>query len=552
MGSGSRRATRRSVAPLCRLAPALALQLVVSACSDSAPSTVEGTRETVPVTTPTSSTSQPPAPEPEATERPTSVASTERPTSVPSTEPPTSVTSIDDDINDDINDDAVIVRAAIEVDEYWSRRFAELYPGEAYTPLDPTHLHPYGSNDPPPTCGGTGLADYASLKGNAFYCPAGDFVAWDTDALTPGLLSEFGALTLAVVVAHELGHRVQALHGILDGRFATFVTEQQADCFAGAWTSHAAEGGSESFDVTQDDLDRALAGFLKIRDPVGTNTLRDPRAHGSAFQRVNAFEDGFVEDASKCKTYEDGALQDQFVPETFDDVRDLANEGNLPLNEIEPLVIANLDAFWSHGMDHLGGQWTTATINAFDPDDGVSCGDVRLEGDDARGLHFYCPLDDTMNWDAVELMPTVYREIGDMAVAVIIASQFSQRAQRLLDQPTGSLEANLQTDCFTGAWAGVTERGELDAMLPADSKLSLSPGDLDEALAGFIAFAQQRAIEDESGIVERGDTGSAFQRVGAFRSGFYDAFNDGLTVALDNCIGGAGAVAGLSHDTLPT
>jgi predicted metalloprotease len=155
-----------------------------------------------------------------------------------------------------------------------------------------------------------------------------------------------------------------------------------------------------------------------------------------------------------------------------------------------------------------------------------------------------------MNWDAVELMPTVHDQIGDMAVGVIIASQYSQRAQHRAGLPSGTLESNLQTDCFTGAWAGVAKSGEMNSSLPVGARLSLSPGDLDEAVAGFIAFSQQRAALDASGIIERGDTGSAFQRVGAFRIGFFDAFNDGMAVALDNCVGGAGAAAGLAHTSL--
>jgi predicted metalloprotease len=134
--------------------------------------------------------------------------------------------------------------------------------------------------------------------------------------LTNQLLDEFGPFALAIVVAHELGHAVEARHGILDGSLPTFVTEQQADCFAGAYTKHVEEGESNAFKVSLQDLDNALSGFLIIRDPVGIDSVNDESAHGSAFQRLNAFEDGLTGGTETCATYEDETFN--FVPELFE------------------------------------------------------------------------------------------------------------------------------------------------------------------------------------------------------------------------------------------
>src|SRR3954451_10059856 len=436
------------------------------------------------------------------------------------------------------NDDDQIIQAAIDdVQSFWEDEFPKLYPGEKFAAITGGEF-PYGPTNPPPECGGTGKSNYEDVAQNAFYCPAGDFVAWDTDNLTGNLLDEFGPFTLAIVVAHELGHKVQGDHGILDGRFITFLTEQQADCFAGAWTKHATEGGSTKFKVQLSDLDNALGGFLQIRDPVGTDSTTDESAHGSAFQRINAFEDGLQEGPERCKQYEDGTIN--FVPEVFEPGSlDEAQNGNLKFPEVEPLVIANLEGFWTRAFQDIQKEWTTAKTNAFDPEKGVSCGGKSAKGDDAVGLAFYCKDDDTLNWDDVKLMPAVHDQIGDLAQSILIANLYSERAQNIAGLPTGSLDASLQDDCFTGVWVATTATDEINNILPLEAQLSLSPGDLDEAVSAFIQFGD-KADDVESG---KSSGGSAFQHLDAFRAGFLKGFNEGFNAGLTACVGGSGAEA---------
>src|SRR5947209_19273941 len=84
--------------------------------------------------------------------------------------------------------------------------------------------------------------------------------------------------------------------------------EQQADCFAGAWTADVAKGNDAHFKVNLNDLDTSIAGYIALADAPGTSA-RDPQAHGSGFDRVNAFQDGIDNGAAKCKTYPDIKLQ---------------------------------------------------------------------------------------------------------------------------------------------------------------------------------------------------------------------------------------------------
>ena len=440
------------------------------------------------------------------------------------------------------SDDEIITRSVDDVQKFWTDAYPDIYT-EPYKPLE-GGLYPYTPSDLPPSCGGTGTATYDEVAENAFYCPIGDFVAWDTANLTDNLLEQFGPFTLGIVVAHEIGHAIQERHGILNPpKFITFLTEQQADCFAGAYTAWVADGNSDLWELRLSDLDQALGGFLQIRDPVGTDTVNDAAAHGSAFQRINAFKDGIDEGVQRCTTYEDGNIT--FVPEVFTDETDLANQGNLPLDQLEPAVIANLDAFWSLAFQDTGTTWPAARVNPFDPDGGVSCGPDSATGDDAVALIFYCVDDDTMNWDEGVLMPYVWENIGDLANAVLISNLFSVRAQHLAGLQSDSLEANLQADCFTGVWVGTTATAELS------NDLTLSPGDLDEAVASFLQFSDT-ADDIEAGT---GTTGSAFQRLDAFRAGFrttYDQFQATGSGAADGfaaCLAGSGAAAAESDSS---
>jgi predicted metalloprotease len=506
--------------PVRRVAVAIvATFFVVTSCGSQQSRSVSSVA--LPATTPAATTTVP-----TTTATTTAPTTTVPATTVPATTAPTTTSAPTYGPNDD---NQVITEAVAEVSDYWVTEYPLLYPGGTYAPIDPSRLYPYGPSDPPPACGSPGLADYQQVAGNAFYCPANDSVSWDHVALTPKLLADFGPLTLAIVIAHELGHRTQALHGILDGRFATFVTEQQADCFAGAWTSHVKTEGSSHFQVDGAALDSALAGFLTFRDPIGTSPQTDPNAHGSAFQRIKAFEDGYTQGASMCATYEQGALDSASVPDTFNSSVDASSGGNLPFAEVEPLVIKNLDGFWSAAFSAENAVWTDPQTDPYDASTGVTCGSTTLTGSSATDRHFYCAADDTIAWDESTLMPTIYNSIGDMGVGSVIATDFAERAQHDLGRPTDTAAAQLQRDCLTGVWAGMTANGQLASSLPTDAQITLSPGDLDEVVSAFLRF-------NTTGIDARPAAASAFERIGSFQNGFFQAYDNGLDVGLTSCL----------------
>ncbi len=434
------------------------------------------------------------------------------------------------------DDDDKIIEASInDIESFWSEEFPKVY-GKPYEKIAGGHFR-YGPppDTPPLDCPSTTPGRYDQVGPNAFYCFApGDYIEWDSDAVTNEMLQDFGPFSLAIVMAHEIGHAVSQRAGVIDLHLGTFVQEQQADCFAGAYTAWVAQGRSNLFELHLKDLDSALGAFLQIRDPVGNDAPNDPNGHGSAFQRINAFEDGLNGGAQQCKGYAEGNFT--YVPETYVDESDYAAQGNLPPDQIEPDVEASLEQFWSAAV---GSAWTKLTVKPFDPDtDTVTCGSSSASGQDAVGLSLYCAADDTALWDEHYLMPAA-NQVGDMAQGALIADIYSTRAQHIEQLPTDTVDANLQASCFTGVWVGSLATKELSA------DLTLSPGDLDEIVAGFLKYSA------DADTVEQGSSssGSAFERLDAFRAGFQATFNGTIVDGFKLCLNNGGSTAANSDST---
>ncbi len=402
--------------------------------------------------------------------------------------------------------DEVVQAALLDVDGYWERTYADVY-GTDWEPIS-GGFWPYGPDSEQPPCG-TPPPAYDEIAGNAFYCPASDLIAWDNVNLIPGMYEEFGGFTLGIIMAHEFAHAIQTRAGTTG---PTILTELQADCFAGAWTADVEDGNAEFFELTLNDLDRAVEGFLTLRDGVGT-AATDPAAHGTGFDRIGAFSDGFRLGAEHCADYPElfdaGELVIVEVPFTSEE--DFERGGNLPLDQLIPSVLTDLDDFWTVLFEELGETWTPlADVVALDPEvDEVTCADQSFAGRELEGAAFYCVADDTIYIDSVTLIPAL-NEIGDFAVATEFARQHAYAAQARLGNTESSLASNLQADCFAGLYASSGFLGNRE-----EQSLFLSPGDLDEAVIAFLQTSDDPEGDEMS-------VGTAFQRFDAFRSGFLE------------------------------
>ena len=181
---------------------------------------------------------------------------------------------------------ATLQQVIASLESYWETALPESF-DVAYS--SPARYSYYRSDEGGgPSCGG----QQAPPK-NAFYCPAGDFIAWDETGLMIPYYVQAGDFAAAFVLAHEFGHAMQAR--LPEQERLGLLTELQADCFAGAWARSVQEEGL----LQAGDLDEATLAVFSARDVPGTD-FTDPRAHGTGFERTRAFSDGYEEGPGRC------------------------------------------------------------------------------------------------------------------------------------------------------------------------------------------------------------------------------------------------------------
>lgn len=161
---------------------------------------------------------------------------------------------------------------------------------------------------------------FASAASGPFYCP-GDRKVYIDLAFYDQLARQFGAagdFAQAYVLAHEVGHHVQNLIGVLprfnqmrqsmsqaEANEMSMRVELQADCFAGVWGHFTARKGL----LEEGDIEEALNAAQQIGDDTlqrKTQGYVVPESfnHGTSAQRQTWFARGFKSGKlSDCDTF---------------------------------------------------------------------------------------------------------------------------------------------------------------------------------------------------------------------------------------------------------
>ncbi len=208
--------------------------------------------------------------------------------------------------------DDFVATVLAETEDSWGRRFkaaGETYPKPTLVLFD---------DQVRSACGTAGAAV------GPFYCPNDQKLYLDLNFFQQ-LRNQLGApgdFAQAYVIAHEVGHHIQNLTGVLqrtnqqrqgasqaDGNAISVRVELQADCYAGIW-AHDAKGDGI---VEPGDIDEALNAAGQI----GDDTLQkrgqgvvvpDSFTHGTSEQRQKWFRAGYESgEIGACDTF-NGAI----------------------------------------------------------------------------------------------------------------------------------------------------------------------------------------------------------------------------------------------------
>ncbi|MBY0291515.1 MAG: neutral zinc metallopeptidase [Mycobacteriaceae bacterium] len=391
-------------------------------------------------------------------------------------------------------------QAISDIEEFWEASYGESFDG-SFEPV--TELISWDANgfDDTDFCGDS---TYGIV--NAGYCLDDHTIGWDRGEFLPALQEAHGDTGLTMMLAHEYGHAIQYQSGMADDDTETLVAEQQADCLAGAYMRWVAEDNSPRFTLsTGEGLNNVLAAVIGFRDPL--LNIDDPEVgvneHGSAFERVSAFQFGFTDGVQACASI---------------DMREIGQRrGDLPV--LLPSDHTGELAITETSVQDIVGALDTSFSPKNPPQlsfEAADCPDARQSPPVS-----FCPATNTIVVDLPELEAmgaqadgdddSVSLATGDNTAYSVLMSRYMQAIQHEHGGVTlDNAQAALRTACLTGV---ATAELSKDSSTAGGNTITLTAGDVDEAVSGILTNGL--AASDVNGE----SVPSGFSRIDAFRVG---------------------------------
>ncbi|GAY17933.1 neutral zinc metallopeptidase [Mycobacterium sp. shizuoka-1] len=397
-------------------------------------------------------------------------------------------------------DDEIAAQSVSDLEAYWADAYGSTFDGQ-FTPIK--DLVSWDSND----YSGTFCDESTSGLINAAFCDDDNTIGWDRGVLLPALRKANGDMAITMVLAHEYGHAIQKMAKLNKKGTPTLVAEQQADCFAGAYMRWVAEGSSKRFTLsTGDGLNNLLAAMISFRDPLLSQDdyFDTGDEHGSAFERISAFQFGFTDGPTSC-----AAIDAQEIGQRRGDLPiELQQDqtGEWPVSEESTRSI--IDA-----MNMLFSPKNPPALT-FDTAAASTCPNARPSPPVS-----FCPATNTIAVDLPALQTMGTATEGDENVLVTgdntAYSVLVSRYMLALQNARGGLvldnaEAGLRTACLTGV---ATTKLSKEVTTPDGNTVALTAGDIDEAVSGLLTNGL--AASDVNGE----SVPAGFSRIDAFRIG---------------------------------
>ncbi|APE33307.1 metallopeptidase [Nocardia mangyaensis] len=397
--------------------------------------------------------------------------------------------------------DALALNAIADIQAYWQSAFPAEFPGEEFDPV--VKLISWNAR-----ASRSQAVEFCSESTyhlvNAAYCRTDNSIGWDRAMLLPTMSETFGKMSVVMVLAHEYGHAIQTNAKIATRKTPVLVKEQQADCFAGAFIRHVAEGKSKHFTInTSDGLNSVLAATVAIRD---SDPDHPESVHGSAFERVTAVQIGFTDGPRACKVIDEAEIEQRRgnLPQSFSGDQ---GRGEHPITkntlvELSKALRAILPVEQAPTYDYSGSRIDCADGAVTEPV--TYCPDKNLIATDVPGLAERGAV------DTEDDGPLPVKVSGDYNGYVVFISRYTLAVQRSHGQELTGAKTGLRAACLAGVVTGkLAESGR-----PVEQgDIQLSAGDLDEAVSGLLTDGLA-ASDAEGNTVPSG-----FSRVDAFRAG---------------------------------